>query len=100
MGPQNIQIQVNANEDVRKGRYSNFFQITRGQEEATLDFLFVHPQSGGDVIARVIVSPAFLQKITELLNAQAKQPAIGQANQTITKEIGFRPPEAGSTSSK
>lgn len=92
MNPQGqVQVPINVNEDIKKGRYSNVLEVSQSQDEAVLDFLFVHPKTGGDIIGRIIVSPAFFKKIVELLNKLSSQKPLSGPDETKTSRIGFQP---------
>jgi hypothetical protein len=90
MDQSQVQVSINVNDDIKKGRFANLFQVTRSQTETTLDFIFLHAQTGGDIVARVIVTPEMLQRIAQLLNAEVSQPPITKPDQTKTAQIGFR----------
>lgn len=90
MNPQAGQIRFNINEEIKKGRYANNVRLTQTQAEATIDFIFMHAETGGDYVARVIVSPDFLKQIAELLANQTGVQAVTKPGQTVTKQIGFR----------
>lgn len=89
---QPTQLQVQMGEDPRKGRYSNFIQLTQSAQEAILDFLIVHPNTGGELVARIVVTPDFLERLGDLLKSASQQVAAKPPSKDETKvsKIGFR----------
>lgn len=58
------QLQVEIDEDVGRGIYTNLALITHSQTEILLDFLFIQPQTPkAKVLARVISSPAHAKRL-------------------------------------
>ena len=91
MQPQ--QLQVNANEDVLKGKYTNAMQLSHTKEEFFLDFFLMSPPTG-QLSARVITSPGHMKRIASAIQENIKlyekthgkiKEAEGQAG-----EIGFK----------
>lgn len=60
------QIQIKAQDEDLKGKYSNLMQITHTQEEFVLDFFLVIPPQG-TLASRVILSPGHLKRMIKAL---------------------------------
>ena len=91
--PSQQQIQVKASDEALKGVYSNMAQIGHTQEEFVLDFMNLFPPAGV-LSARVIVSPAHIQRITQALaeNIKKYEEQFGsiKPGSVPERKIGFR----------
>jgi hypothetical protein len=59
-------VQIHADDDVSKGRYSNSMLVSHGPEEFIIDWLLQSP-SGAHLVSRIIVSPAHMKRIVAAL---------------------------------
>ena len=64
--PQRQQIQIKAQDEELKGKYSNLMQITHTQEEFVLDFFLVIPPQG-TLTSRVIMNPGHVKRMIRAL---------------------------------
>jgi hypothetical protein len=70
---ENRQMQITADNDTRRGVYSNLALITHRKEEFVVDFLFVDPQTQtqkGDqalLNSRVILSPGHMKRLAQAM---------------------------------
>jgi len=64
--PAAAQVQINANDEVARGRYSNNMLVTHTREEFILDFLLSAP-NGTQLVSRVLVSPGHMKRILSAL---------------------------------
>jgi hypothetical protein len=67
------QIQIQVDDAIRHGAYSNFLVVSHSAHEFTLDFCQVMPGGDGsdvkaDVVTRVKVAPTMVGKIIRALN--------------------------------
>lgn len=61
-------IQIEVDEQISNGVYSNLAMITHSENEFILDFIFFQPQNQkAKVRSRIITSPAHVKKIIEAL---------------------------------
>lgn len=56
------QLQINASDEVARGRYSNNMLVTHTREEFILDFLLTAP-NGTQLVSRVLVSPGHMKRV-------------------------------------
>jgi hypothetical protein len=85
--PQQKHIQIKAQDDELKGKYSNVMQITHTQEEFVLDFfLMVPPQ--GNLASRVVLSPGHLKRMVAALqdNIEKYEGKFGKIQQAQAPE--------------
>ncbi len=86
---------IKADDEVMKGRYTNFMAVASTSEEFMMDFLFVsmNPPSG-QVIARLVTSPGHMKRIIEALQTQMKvyEDAHGKVSAATSPDapMGFR----------
>lgn len=64
--PGGPQVQINANDEVARGRYSNNMLVTHTREEFILDFLLTAP-NGTQLVSRVMVSPGHMKRVLAAL---------------------------------
>ena len=90
--PQQKQIQIKAQDEELKGRYSNLMQITHTQEEFVLDFFMAVPPQG-TLAARVVLSPGHLKRMLAALqdNLEKYEGKFGKIHQAEAPEapLGF-----------
>ena len=90
--PQQKQIQIKAQDEELKGRYSNLMQITHTQEEFVLDFFMAVPPQGA-LTARVVLSPGHLKRMLAALkdNLEKYEGKFGKIHQAEAPEapMGF-----------
>ena len=91
---QGQQVQVKVTDEALKGSYANMVQIGHTAEEFILDFMNLFPPQG-QLVSRVIVSPAHMKRIVTALEQNLKQYesqfGVIQAGQgPATHNIGFR----------
>lgn len=89
---QSQQIQIKAQDEDLKGKYSNLMQITHTQEEFVLDFFMVVPPQGS-LASRVIMSPGHLKRMVQALqeNVQKYEDKFGKIEKSQAPEtkVGF-----------
>lgn len=79
-----IKLQIQVDDDIANGVYSNLVMITHTETEFLVDFVFVQPQqSRAKVRSRVILSP---KQAKRLLNA------LGQNLQNYENKFGLIEP--------
>lgn len=61
------ELNIKAADDALQGRYANMMQVSHAKEEFVLDFVFAHPPQG-ELISRLIVSPAHMKRILNALH--------------------------------
>jgi hypothetical protein len=62
--PPDAQIQIQIDEDVANGQYSNMALVNHTETEFTLDFVYVQPQQPkAKVRSRVITSPKHMKRL-------------------------------------
>lgn len=64
--PPGSQVQINASDEVARGRYSNNMLVTHTREEFILDFLLTAP-NGTQLVSRVMVSPGHMKRVLSAL---------------------------------
>ena len=64
--PAGSQVQINASDEVARGRYSNNMLVTHTREEFILDFLLTAP-NGTQLVSRVMVSPGHMKRVLSAL---------------------------------
>lgn len=55
-------MQIKANDEALKGRYSNMAQVSHTKEEFILDFFLAHPPAG-QLLDRIILSPGHMKRL-------------------------------------
>ncbi|RAP32912.1 DUF3467 domain-containing protein [Candidatus Marinamargulisbacteria bacterium SCGC AG-410-N11] len=61
-------IQVNLDDDIAQGVYSNFILSTMGKEDVVLDFAFIQPHiKKGKIRSRVIMTPRTAKNLLNIL---------------------------------
>jgi hypothetical protein len=78
-GPSTPQVQINASDEVARGRYSNNMLVTHTREEFILDFLLTAP-NGTQLVSRVMVSPGHMKRVFSALadNLQKYEANFGE----------------------
>lgn len=88
------QMQVNASPDDLKGKYANIMQVSHTPDEFIVDFLSVFPNSQGQLISRLIISPGHMKRIISVLaeNVKNYEKVFGTIEKTDAPEgkIGFK----------
>ncbi len=97
--PQQQQIQIKASDDILKGEYANFTQISHTQSEVTMDFISMFPANGifpaqGHLRQRIIVSPGLFKNMIgsmqQVLKAHEEKFGIVRPSEVpTTAPIGF-----------
>jgi hypothetical protein len=64
--PSTPQVQINASDEVARGRYSNNMLVSHTREEFILDFLLTAP-NGTQLVSRVMVSPGHMKRVMAAL---------------------------------
>jgi hypothetical protein len=77
--PDAPQVQINASDEVARGRYSNNMLVTHTREEFILDFLLTAP-NGTQLVSRVMVSPGHMKRVLSALidNMQKYEANFGE----------------------
>lgn len=65
-------IQINTNDELSRGRYSNLLLITHSPDEFILDWILNSP-NGPHLLSRIIVSPGHAKSIIEALTHNINQ---------------------------
>lgn len=60
------QVQINASDEVARGRYSNNMLVSHTREEFILDFLLTAP-NGTQLVSRVMISPGHMKRVISAL---------------------------------
>jgi hypothetical protein len=73
------QVQINASDEVARGRYTNNMLVTHTREEFILDFLLTAP-NGTQLVSRVLVSPGHMKRVIAALvdNMQKYEAKFGE----------------------
>jgi len=92
MNNQEQQLQLKANDEDVKGRYSNLVMIGHSQEEFVLDFCTVFPPQG-ILVSRILTSPGHVKRLIKALKEnldkyEDKYGKVDTASEPETK-IGF-----------
>lgn len=85
-----IQVNIKADDDVQKGKYSNAAQISHSPEEFTMDFFFIHSNPPfGNLQSRILLSPGHAKRLMLALqeNIQRYENTFGEIR------IPMKPPE-------
>ena len=86
-------IQIKANDESLRGRYSNMMQVTHNKEEFIMDFMNILPPAG-ILSARIITSPGHAKRISRALaqNIEQYEKNHGQIKEAETPQqgIGFQ----------
>lgn len=66
--PKKVSIQIQIDDDIAQGLYTNLAMVNHNETEFTLDFIFVQPQQPrAKVRARIISSPKHTKRLLEAL---------------------------------
>jgi hypothetical protein len=86
------QINIKATDEELRGHYANAMQVAHTKEEVILDFLTIVPPHG-QLVSRVITSPAHAKRIVTALSENIKtyEKNYGplEPSQDRSHEIGF-----------
>ena len=66
------QLQVNADNEILRGRYANILGISHTPEEFVLDFMLLMPPVG-QYVSRIVTSPGHMKRIIAALQVNLKQ---------------------------
>jgi hypothetical protein len=80
------QVQINASDEVARGRYSNNMLVTHTREEFILDFLLTAP-NGTQLVSRVMVSPGHMKRVLSAL-AENMQKYEANFGEVVAPEVG------------
>jgi Protein of unknown function (DUF3467) len=80
------QVQINASDEVARGRYSNNMLVTHTREEFILDFLLTAP-NGTQLVSRVMVSPGHMKRVLSAL-ADNMQKYEGNFGEVVAPDGG------------
>lgn len=89
------QIQIEIDDAVAQGAYSNLALISHSESEVVLDFVFVQPQAPkARVRSRVITSPLHAKRLLKALeenlkNYESRFGEIKMPQQDQNKQVGF-----------
>ncbi|MEX2145229.1 MAG: DUF3467 domain-containing protein [Candidatus Spechtbacterales bacterium] len=64
---QHQQVQIKTTDEALKGKYSNMVQILHTKEEFVMDFLLIHPHTGGQLLNRMVLSPGHMKRLAKVL---------------------------------
>ncbi|MDP2470686.1 MAG: DUF3467 domain-containing protein [Candidatus Palauibacterales bacterium] len=84
--PSAPQVQINASDEVARGRYSNNMLVTHTREEFILDFLLTAP-NGTQLVSRVMVSPGHMKRVLSAL-ADNMQKYEGNFGEVVAPDGG------------
>jgi len=79
-------VQINASDEVARGRYSNNMLVTHTREEFILDFLLTAP-NGTQLVSRVMVSPGHMKRVLSAL-ADNMQKYEGNFGEVVAPDGG------------
>ncbi|MCH7604578.1 DUF3467 domain-containing protein [Patescibacteria group bacterium] len=92
MDQQPQKIQIKAQDEDLKGKYSNLMQITHTKEEFVLDFFLAVPPQG-ILASRVVVSPGHVKRMIKALqeNIEKYEEKFGKIEEAEAPEqpLGF-----------
>ena len=72
--PKSVQVQIQVDDEVAQGVYSNFALVSHTDAEFTLDFAYLQPQAPrAKVRARVITSPKHVKRLIQALQDNVKK---------------------------
>ena len=91
MNQQPQQLQIKADDETLKGHYTNAMQVAHTKEEFILDF-FMMSQPAGQLVDRIITSPAHMKQILKALQDNIK---IYESSHGAIKEAGENQPKIG-----
>jgi len=89
------QIQINADQKVLNGVYSNVMRVMHRPEEFVLEFINIQPPVG-EMVARIITSPGHVKRIAKVLqdNIEKYEAQFGKIpdveGPATGSEIGFK----------
>jgi hypothetical protein len=87
------QIQIKANDEDLKGRYSNLIQIVHSKEEFLFDFLNVFPPTGV-LCSRIMLSPGHFKRMLKAMDDNLKryEDQFGKIEEAeaLNQSIGFQ----------
>lgn len=90
---QQQQVQIDADNETLKGKYSNNMMVSHSKEEFVMDFLLVHPPKGL-LQSRVVTSPGHMKRIVAAIqdNLKKYEAAFGKIEEAKAPEsgIGFK----------
>ena len=66
------QVQINARDEISRGRYSNNMLVTHSSEEFVLDRLLNSP-GGTHLVSRIVVSPGHMKRIADAQDDNLKK---------------------------
>ncbi len=75
------QMQINTQDDLSRGRYSNMMLVAHGLEEFIIDWV-LHSPNGGHLVSRIIVTPGHMKRIVKALqeNLEKYEENYGEIN--------------------
>ncbi len=66
--PQEVKLEIQLDDDIAQGAYSNLTVVNHNESEFVLDFIFVQPQaSRAKVRSRVVLSPQCAKRFVTVL---------------------------------
>ncbi|PLY03092.1 MAG: DUF3467 domain-containing protein [Desulfuromonas sp.] len=72
--PKEVKIEIQVDEEIAQGVYSNLAVVNHSDAEFTLDFIFVQPQAPrAKVRSRVITSPKHVKRFLKALEENLKR---------------------------
>ena len=73
------QVQINASDEVARGRYSNNMLVAHTREEFIIDWLMTAP-NGSSLVSRIVVSPGHCKRVMHALaeNLQKYERQFGE----------------------
>jgi hypothetical protein len=93
--PQQLQVQIKADEKELLGQYANLAMIHHSGEEFTLNFIYVFPNvPQGKLVSSIIVSPAHAKRLLQALaeNISRYETQFGKIKETAGPQV---PPTVG-----
>jgi len=93
---QELKLEIQIDDDIASGRYTNMVVINHNDSEFVLDFIYVQPQAPkAKVQSRVVTSPRHAKRLLQTLqrNVQAYEQRFGVI------ELEERTPPQGNTNS-
>jgi len=87
---QTKQVQVNASDEISRGRYSNNMLVTHSPEEFVIDWLLNSPR-GTFLVSRIVASPVHMKRIVATLedNLREYEASFGEIKSVKSDEQKF-----------
>ena len=94
MVEQQKQINIKAEDDIVKGRYTNNMQVSHTKEEFVVDFFNIFPPAGM-LVSRVITSPSQYKRMVKAMQTnlelyEKNHGKVEEVKESDERKIGFK----------